>query len=277
MVKKVLSVFSCPHCTGNQIIKYGKFNNNQRYKCKECNKTFCDTTNTIYYYSKKSKDLWKRYICLLLSGGSIRLSAKLIKISVTSSFMWRHKILNGLEKSNDDTNLKDSVCMAKRMFYESYKGQKGRRECDKHWSQRKKIWVMFCGDNHNNALSLPTGLDRWDRKSFNKYILSKVEENAFINALSDSYVVNIAKKYNKKKKINKANESCMVVGNYIEAYRFFKKIYRGIASKYLSRYLSFIKLFAKEIKERSSYVIKLCRKASTYIKCKDLNKVKILN
>lgn len=43
----------CPHCKSSNIIKHGKFKYRQRYKCKDCGRTFCDTTLTPFSYSKK--------------------------------------------------------------------------------------------------------------------------------------------------------------------------------------------------------------------------------
>ena len=49
----------CPNCESIEFTKYGKFNNHQRYLCKECHRTFCETTNTPRYYSKKDQNIGK--------------------------------------------------------------------------------------------------------------------------------------------------------------------------------------------------------------------------
>ena len=40
--KKYSKGFSCPHCGGTHVVRYGKFKGRQRYKCKDCIKTFSD-------------------------------------------------------------------------------------------------------------------------------------------------------------------------------------------------------------------------------------------
>lgn len=36
----------CPHCNSTHIVKNGKLNGKQRYKCRGCNKTFNDFTKS---------------------------------------------------------------------------------------------------------------------------------------------------------------------------------------------------------------------------------------
>jgi hypothetical protein len=36
--------FECPHCASEHVVRFGKYNGGQRYRCKCCKKTFTDTT-----------------------------------------------------------------------------------------------------------------------------------------------------------------------------------------------------------------------------------------
>ena len=62
----------CPNCNGNHIIKHGKRNNIQRYKCKSCSKVFSERCNSIISNTKVSLDKWFMYIALLINKISIR-------------------------------------------------------------------------------------------------------------------------------------------------------------------------------------------------------------
>lgn len=84
----------CPHCKEEDILRNGKYNNKQRYICKNCRKTFTDFTNSATYNSKKTLDKWIKYAKCMLNGYSIRKCAEIVEINIATSFFWRHKILD---------------------------------------------------------------------------------------------------------------------------------------------------------------------------------------
>ena len=85
-------VVTCPHCTSNSIRANGKLKEVQRYVCNGCKKNFSETTGKFWFAIKK-KDKLNRYLYCLLSGYSIRKSAKETGVSIQTSFDWRHKLL----------------------------------------------------------------------------------------------------------------------------------------------------------------------------------------
>ena len=87
--------FVCPHCASKAIKRHGFFNERQRYKCKDCNKTFSDTTNTVIT-GTHYPDKWLAYVECMLQGMSLRKIAEQLKIHVSTAFFWRHKILLAL-------------------------------------------------------------------------------------------------------------------------------------------------------------------------------------
>ena len=42
----------CPRCRSESVIKYGSYRAFQRYRCKDCDRTFNDKTGTIFAYAK---------------------------------------------------------------------------------------------------------------------------------------------------------------------------------------------------------------------------------
>ncbi|MEX0123467.1 transposase, partial [Clostridium butyricum] len=50
----------CPYCGSKSFVKYGKYNGIQRYQCKseDCNKTFSNTTNSVWKYLKHKPEKW---------------------------------------------------------------------------------------------------------------------------------------------------------------------------------------------------------------------------
>lgn len=53
---------ACPHCGSIDIKKHGKVNDKQRYKCKDCDKTFNESTGSITQHSHLSKWQWEEII-----------------------------------------------------------------------------------------------------------------------------------------------------------------------------------------------------------------------
>ncbi|MDR0828196.1 MAG: IS1595 family transposase, partial [Desulfovibrio sp.] len=110
-------------CTTN-IVKAGRgVNNKQRYLCKNCSKIFTSTTDTFLSFTKKSLDVWKKYIECMVRKYSIRKSADECNITIRTSFMWRHKILDALRLS-DKTELSGIVEADETFFRVSYKGSR---------------------------------------------------------------------------------------------------------------------------------------------------------
>jgi len=86
----------CPHCGATTIHKWGYRSGLQRYKCKECDKTFNTLTKTPLA-RLRHKSMWKKYMQDLINGLTIEQSAKHCKVAKSTSFRWRHKMLKAAE------------------------------------------------------------------------------------------------------------------------------------------------------------------------------------
>jgi transposase-like protein len=115
----------CPHCGDTHVVKRGFTNaGKQRYLCKTCNHSFIATTNTTLEYTKKELSVWMQYLECLSNQFSIRKSAKICRISIPTAFVWRHKILDVLNRnlSLDKTKLSGIVEADETYFHLSFKG-----------------------------------------------------------------------------------------------------------------------------------------------------------
>ncbi|QKF91590.1 IS1595 family transposase [Campylobacter sp. CCUG 57310] len=112
----------CPHCNSLSFVKNGKKNNSQRYICRDCGKTFTDTNKTILFSSKKDISVWQKYIYCMIEKYSLHKTAEICDICVDTAFNWRHKILDALQKMQDEVRL-DGVVEADETFTPlSFKG-----------------------------------------------------------------------------------------------------------------------------------------------------------
>lgn len=87
----------CPYCASEQVYKRGRQNNVQMYQCQsiDCKKWYSETTGTPLW-DIKLKSKWQGYFRCMEQGMTIKATAKELKISIQTSFDWRHKILSSL-------------------------------------------------------------------------------------------------------------------------------------------------------------------------------------
>lgn len=88
----------CPRCGGTSLYKWGIRDKVQRYKCRECNRTFNALTKTPLA-RLRHKEKWGDYAQTLLESATIAKSAQKCHIAISTSFRWRHRMLEASESS----------------------------------------------------------------------------------------------------------------------------------------------------------------------------------
>lgn len=88
---------SCPHCESLSVVRYGKYRDRQRYKCKDCTRTFNDFTNTPLHRTHYPEK-WIKFLECMMEGHSLQLSALIVGVSYVTLFYWRHKLIQALNK-----------------------------------------------------------------------------------------------------------------------------------------------------------------------------------
>ena len=112
----------CPHCGGFHYYRYGKFKDSQRFKCRECGKTFCEYTGT-WLHGIHKKALAEDYLALMIDHTSLDKTSKKLKINKKTAFDWRHKILSSFEQ-NTVEEFEGIVESDETFFEHSEKGNK---------------------------------------------------------------------------------------------------------------------------------------------------------
>lgn len=125
VIQKIIQprkVKCCPHCHSQIFVKNGKTNNNQRYLCRDCHKTFVENTGTILFSMKKDLVVIEKYVHCMIEKYSLRKCAEICEINLATAFAWRHKILDALQKMMEQVEL-DGIVEADETFTTiSYKG-----------------------------------------------------------------------------------------------------------------------------------------------------------
>ena len=257
---------SCPHCKDRRIKANGRLKGVQRYVCNGCHKNFSETTGKFWYNIKK-KDKVNRYLFCLLSGYSIRKSAKETGISIQTSFDWRHKLLTSFGSVSPEEF--QGILESDDLFF-AY-SEKGRRDLDR--PARKRGAKASKAGISNEKVAVIASCDRSGNKDFKVATRGRIGKSDLDTILqgklakvetlcSDSHRSYAAfakgrelahKKFNASKGQRAVDKIYHVqnVNNMDMRLRKFMESFNGVATKYLQNYLNWF-LVLEKIKNSTS-------------------------
>ena len=113
---------ACPHCKGKRVSRYGHANGLQRYRCRECGKTFSALTGTpLCGLHKRGK--WLGQAEALREGLTLHNVADALNIHVSTAHRWRHRFLK-LPMALQPQALTGIAEADETMFLLSFKGKR---------------------------------------------------------------------------------------------------------------------------------------------------------
>lgn len=245
----------CP-CCGNKsnIIKRGFNKDKQRYQCKDCLQRFTNNTNTIMMYSKLERSKFQKIVLDTLSCVPLKQTAADIDISEQSVFLNRHKILCALSKliELEEQQLCGTIEIDETYELESQKGNRNLKRKARHRGGPS----AYRGISHEQICIVTTtdrnGQEIFKAVGFGKPTTSSIQENISKALVKDSIIyadgaqcydkvarekscklvcLKTHKSYNKVEHLNTVNSIHSMIKKKLANYR-------GVATKYLNRYLS---------------------------------------
>lgn len=263
---KETKAVNCPHCSCGHIRANGKLKGVQRYVCNGCKKNFSETTGKFWFAIKKKEKL-NRYLYCLLSGYSIRKSAKETGISIQTSFDWRHKLLTSFSSVSIEEF--EGIVESDDMFF-AY-SEKGNRHLDRKPKQRgenaskagvskEQVAVIATCDRSGNKDFKVATRGRISKKDLDNVLKGKLNKATVL--CSDSHRSYGAfakantithKKFNASKGQRTVDKVYHVqnVNNMDMRLRKFMSSFNGVATKYLQNYLNWF-LVLEKIKNSTS-------------------------
>jgi transposase-like protein len=83
---------TCPHCASRQVVKNGRANSLQRYRCRACARSFNALTGTpLARLHLRGK--WLDQAAALRDGLSLNQVAERLHVAQSTAFRWRHRFL----------------------------------------------------------------------------------------------------------------------------------------------------------------------------------------
>ncbi|QQX47382.1 IS1595 family transposase [Helicobacter pylori] len=256
----------CPHCKSTHFKKNGTTHSKQRFFCNDCKKTFAITNNTILFSTKKDLCVWQKYIHCMIEKYSLRKTAEICDINLTTAFNWRHKILDALQNIMKEVEL-DGVVEADETFLPiSYKGhhKNFKLPClsyhrgtpaSKRGLSKEQVCVP-CGVNLNGlSIAKITNLGKPNINALNEVLGGKIaKDSIFVTDSLRSYIklsndmeLNHIRIPRKKRSVGTFNiQTANSYHSHLKSMLIYT--FKGVSTKYLNNYLVYHNFvnFAKE-------------------------------
>ncbi len=121
----VVAAGACPRCGSLDVVRYGKDKNaRQRFKCRDCRRTFNILTGTPMARARKPEK-WGRYLSCMTDFMSVRkIVLTGIELNHRTVWRWRHRFLKAT--ANDNAVVLSGIIEADETFFvRSFKGHRG--------------------------------------------------------------------------------------------------------------------------------------------------------
>lgn len=270
---------TCLHCGSTSVIKHGKKNDVQRFRCKDCTKTFNDLTLTPMANSHLELSTWLEYSKCMIIGLSIRKSAEHCKVSVKTSFYMRHRLLDAVMNFQGIGEVSGIVEMDETFLPESFKGNhkksgfKMPRDARKRGKQVKKrgisneqVCIATAIDRKNNIIFEMVTKGRIGTVDLERLFKDRLDPKSLICTDSHPSYNKFIKKYASehiKIASGKHKNGVYHIAHVNSIHSKFKKWiarFNGVATKYLTNYLHWFKwlqtfLDEKEIVKARQFLV----------------------
>ena len=195
----------CPKCNSDYIVKNGFKNKTQRYKCKNCNKFFSISTNTITSNVRLSYNQFLNFMICLINYNTIEETAKIVGLSDRDTYNIRIKIISTLKKYKKE-KLKGIVQCDEKYVRLSFKGtrkNKMPRESRRNGQEGRtagismeQVCILMAIDSYDNILIKVVGLGPLSTDDLENNFTDWIEEKSILVTDSKSSYIKFAKDHN---------------------------------------------------------------------------------
>lgn len=255
----------CPHCDSGKVQRWGRSGGLRRYRCKPCGKTFNPLTGTPLARLRK-REQWPAFSETLVEGTTVQQAAEHCGVDPSTSFRWRHRFLDALQRS-ESVALTGIVEVAEARFPRAEKGAKGlqrparRRGGHQHRGfTHPEDRVLLLLDRAGNAAELALSCQVDDEPEGG--LIERLAGNVVLCGSDSPDLRQALKKLGLEQALISLNAQGELVGNappgldgalsreHIDAYvlelRAWIQRFRGVNSRYLVNYMLWYRLLSGE-------------------------------
>jgi len=246
---------ACPRCTGRCWHRHGHANDLQRFRCRDCGRTFNDLSGTpLARLRLKAK--WLGYLDTVLEARTVRNSAKLVHVHRNTAFRWRHRFLDWVKL--DQPPPLSGIVEADEMFL--LESQKGSRSLDRpprtrggtakrRGISRELDCILIARDRAGNTIDAVTGRGALKASQLTHHLLPRLDWQALLVTDSNAAYKAFARVHGIAHQTVNLRAGVRVrpgikgaihvqnVNAYHSRFRGWLARFNGVASRYLANYL----------------------------------------
>lgn len=254
IIEQAENLRHCPHCGGERTVRNGSASGLQRYKCRDCGRTFNALTGTpLARLRQKSK--WLMQAKVLRDGITITQAAGRLKVARSTAFRWRHRFM-AAPKTVQAQSLVGIAEADETFFLHSRKGQrrldrKPRRRggrAGKRGLSREQVPVLVARDRAGATANFILAAD--DKANLVAALKPLLPADTILCTDGSSVLAAAAKEIGiTHRPINVSAGRRVIAGVYhvqnVNAYdsrlKNWIRRFHGVASKYLDSYLGWFR------------------------------------
>ena len=245
----------CPRCQCAAWQRHGHANNLQRYRCRQCGRTFNDLSGTPLA-RLRLKEKWIDHLTALLDSLPVRRAASRVGVHRNTAFRWRHCFLHWVKR--DSPERLSGIVEADEMFL--LESQKGSRKLDrparkrggaakKRGISRELDCILVARDRSGQTVDAVTGRGALTARQLEHHLLPKLDPQALLVSDANAAYRAFARKHRVThqavnlragQRVRASSAGAIHVQNvnaYHQRFRQWLAPFHGVASRYLPNYL----------------------------------------
>lgn len=250
------TIHECPHCYSKNIVKNGHDRNKiQTYKCKDCNRKFNATANTLVAHCKLTYEQLSIFFECMNDKLSIHKTAAKMGVNKNTVFLLRHKVLDAISEIRKTIKLQGEVEVDE--TYESINLKGTKKEKMPRFSKPRSTKGGSKRGISNHQVCIASAIDENDNCFLEIVGTGPITSNEVEDAFGDKigniskFITDCKSSYEKFVKDNHIQLEQVKSGTYVNSNGYslaninsfhsewstFLSHFKGVSTKHLQHYL----------------------------------------